>query len=150
MNRQTRLRRTAAMIASVILAGGLVGAWAEDQPEWVAPARAARKTNPVPADDSSIAAGQELFTKNCFSCHGAGGKGNGPAAAALERPPGDLTSAKVQAQSDGALFWKITTGRKPMPSAPKELTEVQRWQIINYVRTFAPKPAGAQGGDSSK
>ena len=113
--------------------------------EWKAPAYAAKKANPVPADEKSIAAGKDNYALNCMACHGAGGKGDGPGSPALERPPGDLTSAKAQDQSDGSLFWKITTGRKPMPPAPKELSEAQRWQIVNYVRTFAPK-AGAGAG----
>ncbi len=107
--------------------------------EWKVPAYATKKANPVPADEKSVAAGKDVYALNCMACHGTGGKGDGPAAPALEHPPGDLTSAKAQEQSDGALFWKITNGRKPMPPAPKELTDTQRWQIVNYVRTFAPK-----------
>ena len=34
------------------------------------------------------------------------------------------------------LFWKITEGRKPMPSTKKSLTEEQRWQVVNYIRTL--------------
>jgi mono/diheme cytochrome c family protein len=135
---------TAAAFAAAL---GVVRAYpppaarAADPPrdEWKAPAYAAAKKNPVPADEKSIAAGKRTYAANCAACHGNGGKGDGPAAPSLERPPGDLTSAKAQAQSDGALFWKITTGRKPMTPAPKEVTEVQRWQVVNYVRTFAPK-----------
>jgi mono/diheme cytochrome c family protein len=119
-------------------------------PEWKAPARAAKKKNPVPADDASVAAGKIGYQKECLSCHGDTGKGNGPAAANLEVKPGDLSDPKLWAQTDGELFWKITEGKKPMPSYNKLFSDEQRWQIVNYVRTFAPKPAGAQGGDSSK
>lgn len=131
----------AALIAAGVTAATL--ATAEDPPkeEWKAPARAARKKNPVPADEQSMAAGKTLYTKECFSCHGATGKGDGPAAKNLERPPGDLSNAKLWEQTDGALFWKITEGRKPMPTFEKTFTEEQRWQIINYVRTLAPKGA---------
>jgi mono/diheme cytochrome c family protein len=127
----------------IALGIALAGVRAAEPPkdEWKVPAYAAKKKNPVPADEKSIAAGKENYAANCTSCHGDGGKGDGPAAPALEHPPGDLTSAKAQEQSDGAIFWKITTGRKPMPPVPKELTEVQRWEIVNYVRTFAPKSA---------
>jgi len=45
--------------------------------------------------------------------------------------------------TDGELFWKISEGRRPMPEFKKRLTEEQRWQLVNYVRTFAPKPAPA-------
>ena len=109
--------------------------------EWKAPERAARKKNPIPADANSIAAGRKVYTKECFSCHGTTGKGDGPAAKDLEKSAGDLSNPKMWDQTDGALFWKITTGKKPMASYEKLLTEEQRWQVINYIRTLAPRPS---------
>ena len=109
--------------------------------EWKAPERAARKQNPIPADANSIAVGKAVYTKECFSCHGTTGKGDGPAAKDLEKSPGDLSNPKLWDQTDGALFWKITTGRKPMASYEKLLTEEQRWHVINYARTLAPRPS---------
>jgi mono/diheme cytochrome c family protein len=109
--------------------------------EWKAPERASRRKNPIPADEKSIAAGRMVYTKECYSCHGTAGKGDGPAATALERSPGDLSNPKMWEQTDGALFWKITTGKKPMASYENILTEEQRWQVINYIRTLAPRPS---------
>lgn len=138
------LRLTCAVVSAAVLMAG-VWAWADTAAtEWKAPARAARKKNPVPADEASVAAGLALYTKHCLSCHGTKGKGDGSAAKALERPPGDLSSAKMWDQTDGALFWKITEGRKPMPTFATLTTENERWQIVNYVRTLAPKPAASQ------
>lgn len=109
------------------------------QDEWRAPARAARKKNPVPAHARSIAAGRAVYVANCLACHGVTGKGNGPAAAALDPKPNDLADPKVWEQSDGALFWKIRQGRPPMPGYKKLLTEEERWNVLNYLHTFAPK-----------
>ncbi len=97
--------------------------------------------NPVPADENSLAAGKAVYAKECLSCHGNAGKGDGPAAKDLEKNPGDLSKASMWDQTDGALFWKLTEGKKPMPSFEKNLSEEQRWQVINYIRTLAPKPA---------
>ena len=91
-----------------------------------------------------------------MTCHGASGKGDGAAAAALPPPkPADWTSAKVQAETDGELFWKITNGRGAMPPW-KHLPEKDRWELVNYIRTLeevatpvdpiARRPAGAPGG----
>lgn len=130
------------MITGLILlvATGVAGSivFSADANEWKAPERAARRKNPVPADAKSIAEGKTLYTAQCFACHGATGKGNGPAAQDLSKAPGDLTSAKVQQQTDGELFWKITEGRKPMPNFDTKLTDQQRWAVVNYLRTLAP------------
>ncbi len=107
--------------------------------DWQAPARAARKKNPIAADENSITAGKATFVKECLSCHGAAGKGDGPAAKDLTKSPGDLTTAKFWQQSDGAIFWKITEGRKPMPGFDQLLSEDQRWHVVNYLHSFEAK-----------
>lgn len=134
-----------------LLAGGLTALMtALVQPasmaaeEWVMPARKARKQNPIPADDKSIVLGKELFIASCLPCHGPAGKGDGTAAPSLERNgvkirPGNLSDPKMWQQTDGAIFWKISEGNSPMPSFAEALTEDQRWQIVNYVRTLAPR-----------
>ena len=105
--------------------------------KWESPSRAARKKNPIPADSASLERGLAVYVKECTSCHGKSGRGDGPAAKNLERHPGDLTNPKLIEQSDGALFWKITTGRPPMASYKKTLTKTDRWHVINYTRTLA-------------
>jgi len=46
----------------------------------------------TPISATSAASGQEMYLQYCASCHGKAGKGDGPAAAALKTPPGDLTT----------------------------------------------------------
>jgi len=60
----------------------------------------------------------------------------------------------LQSQSDGALLWKITNGNvdKGMPPF-SGLPEMQRWQIILYVRTLKQHgeiktPSGSPDGAS--
>ena len=136
------------MIAAALVTAGLgFSAAAADPPKkmdehWTAPARAARKENPVPAEAKSIAKGKELFVMACLPCHGDTGKGDGPAAGTLERNgvpirPGNLSDPKMREHTDGALFWKISEGNSPMPTFQEALSEEQRWQIVNYVRTLA-------------
>lgn len=110
--------------------------------DWVAPPAAARTPNPVPADSQSVARGKQLYQMACMPCHGAKGAGDGPAAVALERHPGVLSDPKMWQQTDGAVYWKTSQGRSIMPAFGAALTETQRWDVINYVRTLAPKPRG--------
>jgi len=46
----------------------------------------------VPIRQTSPASGAEMYKQYCAVCHGADGKGNGPAAEALKVPPTDLTT----------------------------------------------------------
>lgn len=114
----------------------LATAFAEQQGKWTAPATADQKKNPLAGDAAAAAAGKAIYTKECASCHGKKGKGDGPSAAALGISAGDLSAAASQAQSDGAYFWKVQTGKKPMPTFQKKLSEDQIWQVVNYMRTL--------------
>lgn len=117
-------------VALAIAVGFGTTAWA--QGEWKAPAAEKAKKNPV----KGIGNAKKTVATNCVTCHGAGGKGDGEAAKALPPPkPADWTSAKVQAETDGELFWKISTGRGAMPPW-KHLPEKDRWEVVNYIRTL--------------
>jgi mono/diheme cytochrome c family protein len=106
---------------------------------WVVPASAAHVKNPLAGNTSVLGDAKVLYVGNCAPCHGKGGKGNGPAAAALKVKPADHTSAKIQSMSDGSLYWMIATGQTPMPSYKTALTTKQKWELVNYIRTLAKK-----------
>jgi len=104
--------------------------------EWKAPVSAAERKNPLPPGPRSTAAGKAIYERECASCHGSGGKGDGKDGMDLRTRPTDLSSPIVAGQSDGALFWKVTTGRRPMPGFRKDLTDEERWQVVNFIRTL--------------
>jgi len=110
--------------------------------DWIAPKSANDLKNPFKDDPASVALGQQLFSTICFVCHGNKGKGDGINAPSLAKKPADLTSARVQRQSDGILFWKISEGNPPMLSFKESLSEEQRWAVVNYIRKL--------GGRTSK
>ncbi len=107
--------------------------------EWLVPLSAANTKNPVASNTESLAAGKQIYTDNCVTCHGIYGKGDGTKSSQLNTKPRDFTSDKFQKQADGSIFWKLSQGRDPMLSFEKYLTEEQRWQVINYLRTFGSK-----------
>jgi mono/diheme cytochrome c family protein len=98
-------------------------------------------SNPVPADETSIARGGELFNITCQPCHGADAKGNGPVAPFLQdRKPADLTGPVIRALSDGAIFLTISNGKLPyMVPLNENLTVRERWDVVNYLRTIQAK-----------
>ena len=105
--------------------------------KWTAPAAEARKKNPVAVSESSLAAGQKIYLKRCLACHGKTGNGDGPDAADLGIHPAKLSDPVIRDETDGALFWKITVGKKPMPNYRTRLSPTDRWNVINYLRTLA-------------
>jgi mono/diheme cytochrome c family protein len=110
---------------------------------WVAPERRAARANPLQPTADHIAEGKKLYTRECASCHGATGKNDG-AQAPKEMPQSrKLTDPTLWNESDGALFWKIAEGRRPMPSTLDVLNDRERWQIVLYIRTLAPRPDAA-------
>jgi len=107
---------------------------------WTVPARKARIKNPVEKSAAAIESGRQLYATNCVVCHGAEGKGDGAAAAALKPKPADFSSTKIQADSDGTIFWKLSKGRAPMPAFNPALSDTQRWELVHYIRSLGSPP----------
>ena len=104
---------------------------------WVAPATSDNVKNPLASNPQNLAEAKTLYAGNCGPCHGDKGKGDGPASAGLNPKPADHTSDAVQKQTDGAIFWKLSEGRAPMPAYKSIFSEQQRWELVNYIRTLA-------------
>jgi mono/diheme cytochrome c family protein len=103
---------------------------------WVVPANFKTMKNPVAQGDASTKAGLAVFTKNCASCHGKTGLGDGVKARALKNFPGDFSKPAFQNLSDGEIFYKTKTGRDEMPKYEGKLTDDEIWNTVNYLRTF--------------
>jgi mono/diheme cytochrome c family protein len=127
-------------VAVLLVSGGNDprDAAAQTSAPWVAPGSEKARKNPLPSDTRTAEQGEKVAKVNCVSCHGDKGKGNGPAAIALNPKPADWTSKRVQIESDGEIFWKITNGRGAMPPW-RHLPENDRWAVVRYIRTLAEK-----------
>jgi len=126
-----------AIVVVAVTAGMILADRTDDESaNWKAPTREAAKKNPIPVDEKSLARGKSVYSHNCFVCHGRAGRGDGPKAFDLEPKPRDLSSPEVAGQADGALYWKISEGRRPMPSFRDLLSDEDRWYVVNYIHTF--------------
>ena len=72
----------------------------------------------------------------CVNCHGAGGRGDGPAGKMLVPRPSDLTSPKSKAKSDAELLKTMQEGRPgtAMIGFKSQLTEQDVRDLLAYVR----------------
>jgi mono/diheme cytochrome c family protein len=104
---------------------------------WRPPPEADTLVNPFANAPDSILHGEQVFALHCVPCHGEKGKGDGIARASLEPRPANLSTVHLEEQTDGALFWKISTGHAPMPSFKSSLSDDQIWQVILYVRKLS-------------
>ncbi len=127
------------LISSVVAVMGLsmvtMNLNAQPKP-WVVPANSKSMKNPVAQSDASTKAGMALYNKNCASCHGKTGLGDGVKARALKTHPGDFSGTAFQGQTDGEHFYKTKAGRDEMPKYEGKLSDADIWNIVNYMRTF--------------
>jgi cytochrome c oxidase cbb3-type subunit 2 len=99
--------------------------------------------------------GGALYTQHCASCHGAEGRGDGPAAALLtdEAAPRDFTRARFRRRStptlptDEDLFISITAGMPGSAMPPHgHLKPDDRWLLVDKVKSFAWAGAAGSAG----
>jgi S-disulfanyl-L-cysteine oxidoreductase SoxD len=90
--------------------------------------------NPVAADAKSVELGGRLFGIYCTPCHGYKGKGDGLVGKKLILQPFDLTADMTKQRTDGYIFGMMTFGGAIMPPYANDLSPLERWHVVNYVR----------------
>ena len=101
---------------------------------------------PLPQSALALEQGRELFARSCASCHGASGRGDGPAAAGQDPPPANLAAAALLGSSPLDFFRRVSLGvaGTAMPAFEETLSEDERWAVAVYASTLRlPSPKGA-------
>jgi len=81
-------------------------------------------------DAETLIQGQQIFNENCASCHGGDGSG-------LALGSTDFTDPHQTGQlAPRDLYRTITQGRGSMPAWQSRLSQDERWDVIDYLRTF--------------
>jgi DMSO reductase family type II enzyme heme b subunit len=100
---------------------------------------------PAAAQAGDVALGKRVYEVRCAGCHGADGKGDGPAAELLVPRPRDFTAGKYKIRtqsgplaSDQDLLHIVTEGM-PGTSMPswRVLPDRERQAVVAFIKTFA-------------
>lgn len=164
-----RARRGALLLAC--LAGGLL-VWTAghepparghppppppDQPElaWLFASRTAAWWQDVPdppplGEPARIASGAAAYARLCAACHGPAGRGDGPLAGDLPRPPRDLAKDPLRTRSGHGwpardLYRTLSAGA-PEAGMPAfdHLPAAERWELVAHVLDLRGEPAGRE------
>lgn len=117
------------------------------------PARVTFSDFPIPqrpaVTPELIAQGKKVYEANCAACHGEKGDANGKCSSFLLPRPRNFQTAKFRMRStasgnlptDEDLFRAVSLGLNgtPMPPWKHNLSEGDRWAVVEYVKTFSPR-----------
>ncbi len=103
----------------------------------------------LPAGGIDITAGATLYEQNCATCHGAAGRGDGPAAKGLSTvPPAIGTAAEMHGVSPALMYRIVSVGvRGTAMPAWTAMTPSQRWNVVAYVTSLRATPAQVHAGE---
>lgn len=111
---------------------------------WGIPAPYAEMMNPRTDRETILERGAAIYTRNCLSCHGREGAGDGPAGRNLTPPPGNLVwlSDVPRKQWDAYMYWTIAEGGialgTAMPAYKSSLSADEIWAATAYVQAYLP------------
>lgn len=84
---------------------------------------------------TAVMRGKALYEKNCLSCHGKSGQGDGPLAKNNEHRPANLQKL-VREVPNFMFFISISQWQGDMPGWKEQFNEVEREELVAYIKTF--------------
>lgn len=142
---KTKVQQTITKITLALLMAGALAALVHvftERRDWAIPPEAKTLRNPVAGSAKALQEAEPIYREHCAQCHGDTGKGDGREAKSHSTLPPDFTEpGRIAHQEDGVLFYKISEGKRPMPSFRKRLTEDQRWEMVTLVRWLSEQPS---------
>lgn len=101
---------------------------------------------PIPADETNLVAGAQVYRHHCAMCHGLPGQPEGPIAKGMFPHPPKLTEGTgVTDDEPGETYWKVANGIRltGMPSFNQSLSDTEMWQVSLFAANAnkLPQPA---------
>lgn len=104
----------------------------------------------LPREPINLAAGREIYARDCASCHGERGLGDGAAGLELvPRPPAIASAAGMKDATPALLYRVISVGVSgtPMPGWAGSLSAQQRWNVVAYLHAMRSSTADRLEGE---
>ncbi len=93
--------------------------------------------SPIATTPMSLEQGKVLFNKFCAHCHGEKGMADGATVTAGGYPPPPAyNGAALKTLPEGKMFHTITYGKGQMGSHASQVSKIDRWKIIQYVKVL--------------
>jgi high-affinity iron transporter len=104
----------------------------------------------LPSKAIDLAQGRTIFEKECASCHGSLGGGDGPASKGMiPPPPSKGTVVAMRTVSPGLMYRIVSVGiaGTPMVAWADRLTADERWNVVAYVNSLRTAPGQVAEGE---
>lgn len=107
--------------------------------------------NPLEASKANLDRGKVVWGRVCGTCHGDGGKGDGPIIGKFPNPP-NLLIPKYRAYGDGQIFHVATFGgpEKIMKGFEDSLSREDRWRAVMHLRGLQQAAAAAEAAKAEE
>ncbi|HVB02469.1 MAG TPA: cytochrome c [Chitinophagaceae bacterium] len=96
--------------------------------------------DPLIPTDSALGAGKHLYLIYCAICHGQNLDGNGPlykgGAGPFPAAPANFISGPKSTLPIGTEFYVATYGKNLMGSYSSQLSQTQRWEVVEYIQSI--------------
>ena len=108
------------------------------------PAPYAAMRDSTPDSDAKLKRGTMIFDRQCSSCHGWSGRGNGPEGFFLVPIPADLEwlARAPKDKAEPYIYWSIAEGghqfQSEMPAFKEKMSEEDIWALVAYLRAGMP------------
>lgn len=93
--------------------------------------------SPIEVNSENLANGKKMYNIYCAICHGV--KGDGKGNLAVREKILGVPAFKDRDVNEGSIYHVIYYGRNMMGSHASQLTENERWQVVQYVQKLKKK-----------